>query len=37
MNIFVNANNVFNAAHVDYGNIPQPGRWITAGINFSLQ
>jgi iron complex outermembrane receptor protein len=37
MNIFVNANNVFNAVHVDFGNIPQPGRWITTGVSFSLQ
>ena len=34
--IFVNANNVFNAKQVDYGNIPQPGRWITAGVNYQL-
>lgn len=33
-NIFAEANNVFNVMYVDFGNVPQPGRWIRAGISF---
>ncbi|MDD3187975.1 MAG: TonB-dependent receptor [Fermentimonas sp.] len=28
---FVNANNIFNSVHVDLGNIPQPGFWLSGG------
>lgn len=31
--IFISANNIFNCEYVDYGNIPQPGRVIKAGIS----
>lgn len=33
-NIFINANNVFNTTHVDFGNIPQPGFWLSGGVNY---
>ncbi len=36
INIFVNANNIFDATQVDLGNIPQPGRWIAAGFNVNV-
>lgn len=32
---FAAANNLLNRTYVDYGNVPQPGTWITAG--FSIQ
>ena len=35
-NIFVNANNLFNTTHVDFGNIPQPGFWLTGGVSYSI-
>jgi len=31
--LFVNANNIFNTTHVDFGNIPQPGFWLTGGVS----
>lgn len=31
--VFISANNIFNCGYVDYGNIPQPGRVIKAGIS----
>ncbi len=33
---FVNANNLSNTTHVDYGNIPQPGIWVTGGLTYHL-
>lgn len=32
--IFVNANNLFNTTHVDFGNIPQPGFWLSGGMSY---
>lgn len=29
---FVDFSNLFNAQYVDFGNVPQPGRWMRAGI-----
>lgn len=29
--LFVEGNNLLNRHYVDYGNVPQPGAWITAG------
>ncbi|HCB88775.1 MAG TPA: TonB-dependent receptor, partial [Porphyromonadaceae bacterium] len=37
INIFVNANNIFNTTHVDFGNIPQPGFWLTGGMSYTLR
>ena len=36
--VYVDANNLSDAEYVDYGNVPQPGFWLTAGArwNFSL-
>ena len=33
---FVAANNLLNRTYVDYGNVPQPGTWITAGISIQM-
>lgn len=30
--IFAAATNLFDVAYFDFGNIPQPGRWVKAGI-----
>ena len=37
MNIFINANNLFNTTHVDFGNIPQPGFWLAGGISYTFE
>lgn len=34
--IFVEAANLFDRHYFDFGNIPQPGRWIKAGITVEL-
>jgi len=34
--VFVDANNVFDVEFYDLGNVPQPGRWIKAGVQVSL-
>lgn len=36
LSLFVNANNIFNRTYMDFGNIPQPGLWITGGISYRL-
>jgi iron complex outermembrane receptor protein len=36
IDLFVNANNLFNTTHVDIGNIPQPGFWLSGGISIAL-
>ena len=33
---FVAANNLLDRAYVDYGNVPQPGTWLTAGISVQM-
>ncbi len=30
--VFAEANNLFGVAYFDYGGLPQPGCWITAGV-----
>jgi iron complex outermembrane receptor protein len=32
--IFAEATNLIDNKYVDYGNVPQPGRWIRTGIRF---
>ena len=34
--IFLYINNLLNYTYCDYGNIPQPGIWIKAGISYSM-
>ncbi len=33
--VFTEATNLLNSANVDYGNVPQAGRWIRMGIKFN--
>ena len=33
---FAAANNLLNRTYVDYGNVSQPGTWITAGISIQM-
>ncbi|MDR0711481.1 MAG: TonB-dependent receptor [Prevotellaceae bacterium] len=35
-NIFAEATNLFNATYLDFGNIPQPGRWVKVGITVKI-
>jgi len=32
---FAEATNLLNNVYVDYGNVPQPGRWIRIGVKFN--
>ena len=34
--VYVEANNLFGAHYVDYGNVPQPGLWVMAGARFTF-
>ena len=34
--MYVEANNLLNKTYVDFGHIPQPGRWWMAGFNIQL-
>jgi iron complex outermembrane receptor protein len=34
--LYVEANNLFDKTYYDYGNVPQPGRWIMAGASYSF-
>lgn len=34
--VYLEANNLFDADYVDYGNVPQPGLWVIAGARFSF-
>ena len=36
VDLFVNANNIFNTTHIDFGNIPQPGFWLSGGANIKF-
>ncbi len=33
---YLEVNNLFNTKYVDYGHVPQPGTWLTAGIRYTL-
>ena len=35
--VYVEANNLFNTDYVDYGNVPQPGFWVTAGAKWKFR
>ena len=30
--LYIEGNNLFDKTYVDYGLVPQPGRWFTAGL-----
>ncbi|MDD4776917.1 MAG: TonB-dependent receptor [Fermentimonas sp.] len=36
IDLFINANNIFNSKHVDLGNVPQPGLWLSGGATIKL-
>ena len=33
--VYAEANNLFSTQYVDYGNVKQPGLWMTAGVRYS--
>ncbi len=35
--VYLNASNIFDQSYVDLGNIKQPGRWLSAGLKYTLQ
>lgn len=37
LNIYAEANNLFDATYYDLGNIPQPGFWFRAGFNYKFK
>ena len=36
INLFLNANNILNSHQVDFGNIPQPGFWLSGGLTIKI-
>ncbi len=34
--VYAEANNILGTRYVDYGNVPQPGAWITVGARYRL-
>ena len=36
LNIFLQANNIFDVRYFDFGNIIQPGRWMSAGFHWHI-
>lgn len=34
--LYVEANNLFDKVYYDYGNVPQPGRWLLFGASYSF-
>ena len=34
--LYVEANNLFDKVYYDYGNVPQPGRWLMVGANYTF-
>lgn len=36
IDFFVNGNNLFDSVHVDFGNIPQPGFWLSGGASIQF-
>ena len=34
--VYLELNNILDKKYVDFGNIPQPGRWLRAGIKINL-
>jgi iron complex outermembrane receptor protein len=37
VNVFADFNNLGNKVYSDLGNIPQSGRWISFGLNYTLE
>jgi iron complex outermembrane receptor protein len=36
MELYLEANNLFDKTYVDYGNVPQPGVWVVAGFAIKI-
>ena len=36
LNLYLRANNLLNRTWYDFGDIPQPGLWIMAGVSCKL-
>ena len=36
LDLYVRANNLLNRTWYDFGDIPQPGLWLMAGVAFHL-
>jgi len=36
INVFLEVNNIADNTYVDYGNVPQPGRWMRLGMKVNL-
>jgi iron complex outermembrane receptor protein len=36
-NFHVNANNLYNTRHFDWGNVPTPGFWLSGGIAYTVK
>ena len=34
--IFLEVNNILDNQYIDFGNIPQPGRWARFGVKFNM-
>ena len=34
--VYLELNNLLDKKYVDFGNIPQPGRWLRAGVKINL-
>ncbi len=34
--LYVETNNIFDKTYYDYGNVPQPGRWMLVGANYTF-
>jgi len=34
--MFLEVNNLFDNEYVDFGNVPQPGRWMRAGVKITI-
>ncbi|MDD2476855.1 MAG: TonB-dependent receptor [Dysgonamonadaceae bacterium] len=37
INLYANINNVLNTEYLDLGNLPQPGIWVMAGVNYTIR
>lgn len=37
MHIYLTVSNLFGKSYVDFGNVKQAGRWVSAGIKYKLQ
>ena len=35
--VYLEANNLLNYRYVDYGNVPQPGCWLKAGVSIKIK